>query len=154
MENCVVRFAMAKDYVAIENIMKQVQELHIEWRPDIYKPCERVLLEEEFLVMIKENTLLVAEYGETIVGMLAFVYRQVGSDKQVSRKVLFIDAMAVDEDYRGKGIGHQLFDAVKVIAKEQNCDGIELQVNARNVRAKAMYENYGFTEKSINMELL
>lgn len=154
MENCVVRFAMAKDYVAIENIMKQVQELHIEWRPDIYKPCGRVLLEEEFLVMIKENTLLVAEYGEAIVGMLAFVYRQVGSDKQVSRKVLFIDAMAVDEDYRGKGIGHQLFDAVKVIAKEQNCDGIELQVNARNVRAKAMYENYGFTEKSINMELL
>lgn len=154
MENCEIRLAKAEDYIAIEKIMKQVQTLHIEWRPDIYKPCETVLSEEEFVELVNENTLLVAEYGGDVVGLLAFMYRRVGSDKQVERKVLFIDAMAVDETYRGQGIGHQLFDMVRVIAKEQNCDGIELQVNARNVWAKAMYESYGFTEKSINMELL
>ena len=154
MENCVIRFAMAEDYVAIENIMKQVQWLHVEWRPDIYKPCEEVLSKEEFEEMVKESTLLVGEYAGEVVGLLAFVYRRGGSDKQVERKVLFIDAMVVDEAYRGMGIGHQLFDVVKVIAREQNCDGIELQVNARNIRAKEMYESYGFTEKSINMELL
>ena len=32
------------------------------------------------------------------------------------------------------------------------CDTIELQVNAKNKRAYEMYRNYGFTEKSINME--
>lgn len=32
--------------------------------------------------------------------------------------------------------------------------GIELQVNAKNKAAYEMYCNYGFTEKSINMELL
>ena len=95
-----------------------------------------------------------AEYKSEVVGLLAFMYRHVGSDKQVERKVLFIDAMAVDEKYRGRGIGHQLFDTVKTIAKEKQCDGIELQVNARNSQAKVMYESYGFTEKSINMELL
>ena len=42
----------------------------------------------------------------------------------------------------------------KIIAKEKRCDGVELQVNARNANAKVMYEKYGFTEKSINMELL
>jgi len=89
-----------------------------------------------------------------VMGILLFGYRHVGSDKQVKRKVLFIDAMAVDEAYRGNGIGHLLFDALKKIAKEKEVDGIELQVNARNVQAKAMYESYGFTEKSINMELL
>ncbi|MBR3752360.1 MAG: GNAT family N-acetyltransferase [Ruminiclostridium sp.] len=91
---------------------------------------------------------------DKVVGALLFQYRHVGSDKQVARDVLFIDAMAVDESFRGKGIGHMLFDAVKKIAKEKQLDGIELQVNARNIRAKAMYESYGFTEKSINMELL
>lgn len=61
--------------------------------------------------------------------------------------------MAVDESYRGKGIGHQLFDFVKVLVEKKHLDGIELQVNARNTLAKKMYESYGFTEKSINMEL-
>ena len=154
MVNSVVRLAQVDDYEAVEAIMKQVQELHVKWRPDIYKECKVVLAYEEFLESVKEESMLVALQEEKVVGILAFVYRQVGSDKQVARKVLFIDAMAVDETYRGRGIGHQLLDMVKVIAKEQNCDGVELQVNARNVWAKATYESWGFTEKSINMELL
>lgn len=154
MVNSVVRLAQVDDYEAVEAIMKQVQELHVKWRPDIYKECKVVLAYEEFLESVKEESMLVALQEEKVVGILAFMYRHVGSDKQVERKVLFIDAMAVDEGYRGKGIGHQLFDAVKRIAKEKQCDGIELQVNARNAQAKAMYERYGFTEKSINMELL
>ena len=72
----------------------------------------------------------------------------------VDRKVMFIDSMAVDEKYRGKGIGRELFAFVRNICDEQNYDGLELQVNAKNTAAKRMYEKYGFTEKSINMELL
>lgn len=154
MGNCIIRFARMGDYEAVEGIMMQVQELHIEWRSDIYKKCDVVFAYEEFLEAVGTETLLVAEMEERVVGILLFVYRHIGSDKQVKRNVLFIDAMAVDEVYRGKGIGHQLFDEVKKIAKEKNMDGIELQVNARNTQAKAMYESYGFTEKSINMELL
>ena len=154
MKECSVRLAQPQDYEKIESIMKQVQELHIGWRPDIYKPCDVVMAYDEFVELLKEETLLVAEIAGSVAGVLAFVYRYVGSDKQVKRKVLFIDAMAVDEVYRGHGLGHQLFDEVKRIAKEKQVDGIELQVNARNVQAKAMYESYGFTEKSINMELL
>lgn len=154
MENCKIRYAHMEDYEQVENIMQQVQALHIEWRPDIYKICDVVLPYEEYLETVGAENLLVAELDDKVVGILLFTYRHVGSDKQVSRDVLFIDAMAVNEAYRGKGIGHQLFDAVKQIAKEKKMDRIELQVNARNARAKAMYESYGFTQKSINMELL
>lgn len=62
--------------------------------------------------------------------------------------------MAVEEKYRGNGIGHELLEFVKNIVREKNLDGLELQVNAKNVKAKKMYESYGFVEKSINMELL
>ena len=154
MEKCIVRLARMEDYESVENIMMQVQELHIEWRPDVYKKCDVVLAYEEFLEAIGTETLVVAELQNKVVGILLFVYRQIGSDKQVKRKVLFIDAMAVDEAYRGMGVGHQLFDEIKKIANKKHVDGIELQVNARNVQAKSMYESYGFTEKSINMELL
>lgn len=53
-----------------------------------------------------------------------------------------------------KGIGTGMFEYLKKVAKERQCDGIELQVNARNTAAKKMYEKCGFTEKSINMELI
>ena len=43
---------------------------------------------------------------------------------------------------------------MKELKKEKDYDAIELQVNARNKGAYNMYRNYGFTEKSINMELL
>ena len=61
--------------------------------------------------------------------------------------------LAVDEKYRGKGIGHQFFEKVKQIREEKSYDTIELQVNAKNKMAYEMYQNYGFAEKSINMEL-
>ena len=62
--------------------------------------------------------------------------------------------MAVDEKYRGLGVGHKMFEFLKVMKIEKNMDGIELQVNAKNIAAYEMYRKYGFTEKSINMELL
>ena len=115
MEKSLIRLAKIEDYEAIESLMQQVQDLHIEWRPDIYKPCGVVLAYEEFLEALKTETLLIAELDKKVVGILLFQYRHVGSDTQVTREVLFIDAMAVDENYRGNGIGHQLFDKVKYI---------------------------------------
>ena len=41
----------------------------------------------------------------------------------------------------------------KQVREEKGYDTIELQVNAKNKIAYEMYQNYGFTEKSINMEL-
>ena len=154
MENCVIRFARMEDYGCADLLMKQAHDLHVSWRPDIYKPTDVVLPYEEFLDGVGKETLIVAEaYGE-VVGLLSFAYRHIGSIKQVSRDIIFIDAMVVDEEFRGRGIGRQLFEFVKVIAQEKKVDGVELQVNARNAQARKMYEKYGFMEKSINMELV
>lgn len=49
---------------------------------------------------------------------------------------------------------YHFFEKVKEIKAEKKLDGIELQVNAKNKAAYEMYRSYGFTEKSIHMELL
>ena len=41
--NIHIRNASIHDYHAIEAIMRQVQQMHIDWRPDIYKHSEAVL---------------------------------------------------------------------------------------------------------------
>lgn len=154
MKNIVVRYAKSSDYDRVEVLMKQVQQLHVEWRPDIYKMGATVLPKDIFEKAVTEKNFLVAEVEEMVVGLLFFYVYHRENDSSVTRDVLFVDSMAVHEDYRGQGIGHALFDYVKVVAKEKHIAAIELSVNAKNVDAMVMYRKYGFGEKSITMEMV
>lgn len=149
-----IRTAKVEDYNAVEAIMKQVHKLHVGWRPDVYKQQETILPLDEFKQAIQEQAFFVAEGEGKVVGILGLMYRHVETPVHVTKDIIFIDSMAVDEPYRKKGVGHAFFDFLKELKKEKDYDAIELQVNARNKGAYNMYRNYGFTEKSINMELL
>ena len=149
-----IRNAEIGDYETVEVIMKQAQQLHINWRPDIYKYSEVMLPLEIYEQAVNDKTLFVAEYGEHVAGILLIEYRHIENPVQVTRNIINIDSMAVDEKYRGRGIGRAFFDFLKELRDQTECDGIELQVNAKNEAARKMYTDCGFTEKSINMELL
>lgn len=154
MDPCMIRLGTAEDYDCAESMMKEVQKLHIDWRPDIYKPSDPVLSFSEFEQLIESKRLLVAEVNHAVVGLMTFAYRHIESDKQVTRDVLFISDLVVKESCRGQGIGSQMLQYMKEKAQKEHMDGLEMQVNARNTQARKMYEKNGFTEKSINMELL
>lgn len=147
-----IRYANREDYEEVERIAEQVQKMHVEWRPDIYTFEKKIFPDEIFEQIIENKMLIVATDEEKVVGFLMYVINKVNFDNQVERTLYNVNAVAVDEECRGQGIGHKLFDYLKDIAKENNMDAIELQVNAENKAAKAMYEKYGFTDKSINME--
>lgn len=149
-----IRNARLEDYSAIEAIMKQAQQMHIDWRPDIYKHSETVLPLDVYEQSVEDGTFFVAEYEGYAAGILFIVYRHIENPIQVTRDIIFIDSMAVDENYRGKGIGYAFFDFLKELKTQKGYDGIELQVNAKNEAAIKIYSDYGFTNKSVNMELL
>lgn len=149
-----IRLAVEQDYNAVERIMKQVHGMHVAWRPDIYKDMDPILPYDMYLEHLAEQQVLVADVAGQVVGLVIYLTRNIFGGPMRERKVLFVDSMAVEEQYRGQGIGHMLFDYVLQICQEQQYDSLELQVNAKNAAARAMYEKYGFTEKSINMEFL
>ena len=148
-----IRKAVEDDYEAVLRIMCQVQDMHVEWRPDIYKSNKELISREGYLAALNGYAFYVAEKEGKVVGVLGLQYRHIETQSHVTRDVIFIDSMAVDEQFRGIGIAHAFFDKVKEIARERQADAIELQVNARNKRAYEMYSKYGFTDKSITMEL-
>lgn len=154
MMNIHIRKANIDDYQAVEAIMRQVQQMHIDWRPDIYRHSEFVLPIKIYEEAVRDETSFVAECEGHVTGILLIQYRHIECANQVTRDVIFIDTMAVDEQYRGKGAGHAFFEFLKELKLKKGCNGIELQVNAKNKAAYQMYANYGFTDKSINMELL
>ena len=152
--NIHIRNSRPDEYSAIEKIMKQVQQMHIDWRPDIYKYSETVLPFEIYKQAVEAGTFFVAEYEGCVAGILFIAYHHIENQNQVMRDIIFVDSMAVDEKYRGKGIGHAFFDFLKDLRSQKGYDGIELQVNAKNKTAYKVYSDYGFTNKSVTMELL
>lgn len=149
-----IRPAEAADYETINRLMSQVQSLHVAWRPDIYRPVEQMFSKEEYEALLEKDRVLAAEANSRICAVLILTERTAQAPVQVFRRVLFVDSLAVDECMRGQGIGSRLMETAVQTAREQGYDGVELQVNARNVRARKFYEELGFTDKSVNMEFL
>ena len=149
----IIRIAKLEDYEVIEALAKDVQKMHIKWRPDIYTLESNMIPKEFFKPIVDNKTMYVAEEDNKVKGFIMYTEKEYNIDNQVKRTTYAIDAIAVDKQYRGQGIGTKLIDKIKEIAKDNNVDAIELQVNAKNIAAKAMYEKYGFSDKSINMEI-
>lgn len=152
--NIHIRNSKLGDYKTVETIMKQVQQMHIDWRPDIYRYSETVLPFEIYEQAVNDKTFFVAEYEGNIAGTLFIIYRHIENPNQVTRNIIYVDSIAVDEKYRRKGIGHAFFDFLKELKTQKGYDSIELSVNAENKTAYKIYSDYGFTDKSINMEFL
>ncbi len=149
-----IRPAVPEDHGAVAGIIAQVQQMHVDWRPDIYRPNDDLLPLDVFADECARGLAFVAECDGQVAGVMEIVYRHIETPAHVTRDIVFVDTMAVDEPFRGKGVGKALFHYLKQLKEEKQLDGIELQVNARNTAALRMYEKCGFTFKSINMELL
>lgn len=148
-----IRKAKKEDYRQVEEIMQQVHRMHVTWRPDIYRSMETVMPEKVFQELVDCEKVLVYTEKDRVTGLAIFWEKVVSGGVHAYRKTVFVDTIAVLEGCRGKGIGSRLLDEIKRKAREQDCCGLELQVNARNQNARKMYQNYGFQEKSINLEL-
>lgn len=59
---------------------------------------------------------------------------------------LLMDGIAVHEDFRGQGIGSQLFEALFSWAQEKGYKAIHLDVIDENPKAKSLYERLGFSK--------
>lgn len=154
MENCIVRFVKEIDYTAVEDIMKQVHAMHVAWRPDLYTMPHTVLPQAMFEEALSEKRLLVAEKDGAVIGLLLFFEKVYEGNGKVPGKMLWIDAIAVEEKYRSQGVGRKLLDALRKIARERGIERIGLSVTAQNGHARKVYEEFGFTERTVSMELM
>ena len=109
----IIRSPKSEDYDRFSNIMDQVQALHVEWRSDVYKPASPLITREVFEEILKEENWFVAEVDGMVVGVLEIMRRHVESPSQVTKDILFISSMAVDQAYRGFEKRHTAFSLLK-----------------------------------------
>ena len=65
--NCIIRNAQMSDYDSVVRILNQGQALHINWRPDIYKPNDALLPKAVFEEIVKHITSIPGPFKEQYV---------------------------------------------------------------------------------------
>lgn len=143
------------DWEVINNLAIQVHELHVGWRPDLFISVEEVITKDEFEEMIDSKEIYVAKIDNNIVGYIVFTIKekQNQSPKFRRRKLLDIEAMCVDQNHRGKGIGTSLLNHAKQIGIDNNCTDMYLTVNEENINAIKTYEKFGMKVKNISYSM-
>ena len=152
----IIRDLTIEDFDDVNDIFMQMQDLHVEHRPDLYrkmdKPTTTRAWDYEASLGDENMIMLGAEEEGKIVGFCIVEIRQTGGKALVPRTSVHIKNLAVDENYRRMGIGKALYQAAVIRGKERGADRIDLKVFSFNENAVGFYKSLGMTVQSYTME--
>ena len=153
-----VRKATEKDIPKILDLLVQVDMVHHNGRPDIFKGPATKYDEEELRAVIhnKETAVFVCvDENDIPLGHAFCVHKQVIGDSVLTDiRTLYLDDICVDNDARRKHVGKTLYDYVIAYAKKQGFYNVTLNVWTCNQAAMKFYEAMGLKPQRIVMEMI
>jgi ribosomal protein S18 acetylase RimI-like enzyme len=151
-----VRKANKTDVGRIIGLLHQVDMVHHEIRPDLFKPNTTKYNEQELEALLNDDSKPIFVYDDGEIRGHAFcVVTEVRDHKLLQAvKTLYIDDICVDEAARGKHVGKALYEYVLDYARSIGCYNITLNVWEGNAAAYAFYRNMGMKVQKTGMETI
>ncbi|MBR5232674.1 MAG: GNAT family N-acetyltransferase [Clostridia bacterium] len=150
-----IRLATEKDIPKIGELLSQVDLVHHNGRPDIFK-IGRKYSDSELKELLKDTgrpILVSVDENDEVMGYCFCIYQQdINNSVLTDIKTLYIDDLCVDEKLRGNHIGKELYEAAVKLAKENGCYNLTLNVWSCNPSAMKFYEAQGLVPQKIGME--
>ena len=151
-----VRRGADKDIPRILELLVQVDMVHHEGRPDLFKgPATKYNAEELKEIIASEETpvFVCVNEEDEVLGHAFCIHKQIVGDSVLTDiKTLYIDDICVDERARGQHVGTDLYNHVIAYAKEYGCYNVTLNVWSCNPTAMKFYEAMGLTPQKVGME--
>ena len=151
-----VRRANKNDIPRILELLVQVDMVHHNGRPDIFKgPATKYNAAElEEIIADDETPVFVfADENDKVLGHAFCIHKQeLDNNVLTDIKTLYIDDICVDENARGKHVGKTLYESVIEYAKENGFYNVTLNVWSCNPGALKFYEAMGLKPQKIGME--
>lgn len=145
----IIEVPKIEEWKEVNKIAKQVHEMHVAWRPDIFVSVEDVIEKERYEMLIRTENIYIIRENEIIVGYAMLERKEREAHGLHYRKIINIEAIAVDENYRGKGYGTTLIKYIIDIAKKEKYTDLYLTVNEENEDAIKLYEKIGMKVRNI-----
>ena len=150
-----VRRAEVRDIPAILNLLVQVDMVHHNGRPDLFKgPATKYSAEELRTIIADEETpvFVCADERDRVLGHGFCVMQHAGGQLMVEHTTVYIDDICVDENARGQGVGKALYEHILAFAREKGAYNVTLNVWSCNPGAMAFYEKLGLVPYKVGME--
>lgn len=151
-----IRLAGEEDLDGVNALRKQVNDLHVAGKPEVFKPGFSEQLRDFIRVIWNdpEQEIVVAEQDGDICGFAVLHHiRKPENPFMYERDFLDIDEFCVDEKHRRQGVATALVDFIRGYAKEKGFHRIELNMWEFNQSALAFYEAAGFKTFRRYMEM-
>lgn len=143
-----IRQAVSADHLLLSTLSLDVQFLHAEAHPRVFKmPQSDDYAASFFEEMLADPTVTVfiAEEGANAVGyILCKLVERPNNPFTFPARILLVDQISVSAEARGKGIGAALLQQAETRARELQVERIVLDSWDFNTRAHAFFERVGF----------
>lgn len=153
-----VRRAKKNDIARILELLVQVDMVHHNGRPDLFKGPATKYNETELEEIIADDSTPVfvcVDANDNVTGHAFCVHKQVLNDSVLTDiRTLYIDDICVDEKARGLGVGKALYNYVIDYARKEEFYNVTLNVWSCNPGAIKFYESMGLKPQKIGMELV
>ena len=153
-----VRRATERDIPALMRLLVQVNMVHHNGRPDLFKGPTTKYDEGELRALLSDDAapvfVAVDEEGNVLGHGFCVLQRQANTRLMVENATLYIDDICVDEAARGRGVGRALYEHILAYARGIGCYNVTLNVWSCNPGAMAFYEKLGMTPYKVGMETI
>lgn len=136
-----------RDSQLLAALNREIQDLHHQMHPDIFKPYHREAILPFFEEKLADENVVawVAKEQEHYLGYLLLFKVQVPENPfQYARSYVLIDQILVKGNAQNKGIGKKLMEAAMAYAKNQGIDRLEVNHWTLNEKARHFFKSQGF----------
>lgn len=152
----IIRFAKENELTRINELRKQVNDIHVEGKPDVFKSGFQEELRDYIYTIWNDprQEIVVADYDGMICGFAVLNHIQKPENPfMYERDYLDIDEFCVDRDHRRKKVATEMISFIKDYAKNKGFKRVELNMWEFNLEALDFYEAVGFTTYRRYMEM-
>ena len=152
-----VRRAIGKDIPAIMDLLVQVNMVHHNGRPDLFKgPTTKYTAEELAGILSNDETpvFVCVDEGDRPLGHGFCILQHSGGQLMEEHDTLYIDDICVDESARGRHVGEALYRHIVEYARSLGCYNVTLNVWSCNPGAMKFYERLGLVPYKVGMEMI
>lgn len=151
-----IRFARDEDLESVNLLRKQVNDLHVAGKPEVFKPgfCDVL---RDYIYEIRQDPrkrIVVAERNGSICAFAVLNHiTRPENPYMFERDFMDIDEFCVAEEHRRQGVAGAMIEFIRQYTKEEGLGRLELNMWEFNRNALAFYETEGFQTYRRYMEI-
>ena len=153
----IVRRAQEGDIPVIIELLKQVNRVHYDGRPDLFN-LQTKYTAEELRKIIKDDKkpiFVCADEAGNILGHGFCVLQRPENTRLLKDNLtMYIDDICVDENSRGHHVGKLIYEHILEYARGCGCYNVTLNVWNCNPGAMRFYEKLGLVPYKVGMETI